>query len=112
MFSPQKISSIVSQVVSLQVRSNLLEGEGVIVPEGSHAHTRNGDKSRELPYMVMLNRNLPQDIRVTGWTTVPPGFSARFDCRSRCYKYFFPRGEMNVEVMCVCVHVCLNSPIL
>ncbi len=73
----------------------------MIVPEGSLAHTRNGDKTKELPYMVMLNRNLPQDIRVTGWTTVDPSFSARFDCQGRTYKYFFPLGKMNLEV-CGC----------
>ena len=96
------------QVVSLQVRSNLLEGDGVMVPEGSTAHARNGDKTKELPYMVMLNRNLPQDIRVTGWTTVNPGFSARFDCQGRTYKYFFPLGQMDIEVsLCVCVCVCV-----
>lgn len=87
-----------SQVISLQVRSNLLEGPGVIVPEGSTAHTRKGDTSQELPYAIMLNRNLPDTIRVLGWCDVPPSFHARFSCRSRTYKYFFPRGELDLDV--------------
>lgn len=86
-----------TQVVSLQVRSNLLEGDGVIVPEGSLAHTRIGDKTKELPYLIILNRTLPQDIRVLGWSNVESSFSARFDCLARTYKYFFPLGQMDLE---------------
>ena len=86
------------QVVSLEVRSNLLEGEGVIVPEGSRAAMRNGDKTSELPYVAMLNNTLPSDIRVISWATVDSSFSARFSCLQRTYKYFFPLGKMNLEV--------------
>ncbi len=31
----------------------------------------------EMDYAVTLNRALPDDIRVLGWTPVPEGFSAR-----------------------------------
>ncbi len=86
------------QVISLHVRSNLLEGPGVIVPEGGCAHLRQGDKTKELPYMVMLNRNLPDDIQVLGWADVPEDFSARFSCKNRTYKYFFPRANMDLDV--------------
>lgn len=85
-------------MISLEVRSNLLEGEGVIVPEGSKAASRKGDKTSELPYMVILNNNLPSDIRVLSWAAVDSSFSARFSCLQRTYKYFFPRGEMNLDV--------------
>ncbi|KAJ1976586.1 pseudouridine synthase deg1 [Dimargaris xerosporica] len=44
---------------------------------------------QELPYLRMLNRNLPADIRVLAWAPVPLGFDARFDCLWRHYKYFF-----------------------
>ncbi|KAJ8264560.1 hypothetical protein GJAV_G00150700 [Gymnothorax javanicus] len=27
------------------------------------------------------------------------GFSARFDCQSRTYRYYFPRGDLDVELM-------------
>ena len=43
----------------------------------------------EIDYPAVLNRALPRDIRILGWTYVPPAFSARFDCDYRHYKYFF-----------------------
>lgn len=44
----------------------------------------------ELPYVQILNRILPEDIRVLAWCpTVPTDFSARFSCRERRYRYFF-----------------------
>ena len=57
-----------------------------------------GDKMKELPYMVMLNSALPEDIRVLSWAPVGRDFSARFNCLHRTYKYFFPRGSMNIGV--------------
>ena len=32
----------------------------------------------EIDYVRVMNRVLPNDIRVLGWCTVPVGFSARF----------------------------------
>ncbi len=90
--------SAFGQVIALDLRSNLLEGPGVKVQEGSMAHTRKGDTEEELPYMVILNKNLPKDIRILSWTPVDPDFSARFNCSYRTYKYFFPRGDMDLEV--------------
>ena len=43
----------------------------------------------ELDYCALLNRALPEDVRVTGWGYVHENFSARFDCEYRAYKYFF-----------------------
>ncbi|KAL9097872.1 MAG: hypothetical protein Q9165_000198 [Trypethelium subeluteriae] len=44
----------------------------------------------ELPYVEMLNRVLPSDIRILAWCpTPPPNFSARFSCKERRYRYFF-----------------------
>ncbi|CAK44330.1 uncharacterized protein An02g09220 [Aspergillus niger] len=44
----------------------------------------------ELPYVSMLNKVLPEDIRVLAWCPRPPeGFDARFSCGERHYKYFF-----------------------
>ena len=68
------------------------------VPEDSKAACRKGDKTSELPYMVMLNNGLPGDIKVVAWATVDSSFSARFSCLQRTYKYFFPLGEMNLDV--------------
>ncbi|KAF2149334.1 pseudouridine synthase, partial [Myriangium duriaei CBS 260.36] len=44
----------------------------------------------ELPYIQLLNRVLPHDIRALAWCPDPPeGFSARFSCEERRYRYFF-----------------------
>ncbi|RDA91684.1 hypothetical protein CP533_2333 [Ophiocordyceps camponoti-saundersi (nom. inval.)] len=48
------------------------------------------DVADELCYPRMLNRLLPRDIRVLAWCPAPPdGFSARFSCGERQYRYFF-----------------------
>lgn len=48
------------------------------------------DVADELPYINMLNRVLPEDIRILAWCPHPPeDFDARFSCRERQYKYFF-----------------------
>ncbi len=44
----------------------------------------------EIPYVQILNRLLPPDIRMLAWCPIPPpDFSARFSCKERRYKYFF-----------------------
>jgi tRNA pseudouridine38/39 synthase len=44
----------------------------------------------EMNYPRILNRLLPPEIRVLAWCPSPPeGFSARFSCRERQYRYFF-----------------------
>jgi len=44
----------------------------------------------ELPYIQLLNRVLPPDIRILAWCPyTPPDFSARFNCKERRYRYFF-----------------------
>jgi tRNA pseudouridine38/39 synthase len=48
------------------------------------------DLKDELPYIQLLNRVLPPDIRIYAWCpNPPPNFSARFNCKERRYKYFF-----------------------
>ncbi|KAK2739224.1 hypothetical protein FQN55_009504 [Onygenales sp. PD_40] len=48
------------------------------------------DIADELPYITILNRVLPEDIRILAWCPNPPAeFDARFSCRERRYKYFF-----------------------
>ncbi|VVC25922.1 Pseudouridine synthase, catalytic domain,Pseudouridine synthase I, TruA,Pseudouridine [Cinara cedri] len=69
-----------SQVISLTVRSN-------------------GNDTKELPYCKMLNRLLPKDIRIIAWSPVNEDFSARFNCGSRTYKYWFPRGNLDIDLM-------------
>lgn len=78
------------QVVSLDVRSKFAP-DRQLEPESI---------SNEINYCQLLNRVLPQDIRCVAWMPmVNPNYSARFDCRSRTYRYFFPRGNLDVEAM-------------
>lgn len=43
----------------------------------------------ELPYITILNRLLPNSIRILAWSPVSATFSSRFSCIWRHYKYFF-----------------------
>ena len=98
------------QVVSLRVRCNATVGEGVMPPEAppaaaAPAAQRNADSpaaatdKEELDYCKMLNGVLPKDIRILGWHPVTADFSARFSASQRTYKYFFPRGTLDVGAM-------------
>uniref|UniRef100_A0A182P1V9 Pseudouridine synthase I TruA alpha/beta domain-containing protein n=1 Tax=Anopheles epiroticus TaxID=199890 RepID=A0A182P1V9_9DIPT len=78
------------QVISLDVRSKL-------APE---VQLEESSLAVELDYCSMLNRVLPEEIRCLAWMPmVNPAYSARFDCRSRTYRYFFPRGDLNIAAM-------------
>lgn len=48
----------------------------------------------------MINRILPPDIKAVAWMPLESTeISARFDCYRRTYRYYFPRGNMNIENM-------------
>ena len=50
----------------------------------------------EIPYAQVLNRLLPEDVKVLAWCPDPPAnFSARFTCRERQYRYFFTQPAFN-----------------
>ncbi|KAE8100348.1 hypothetical protein FH972_018255 [Carpinus fangiana] len=91
--------SSVGQVIALFLRSNLKgtstngENSGQIVLDDKFV------TEGEIDYVRVLNRALPNDIRVLGWCPVPVGFSARFSCLSREYKYFFWRDNLNLLAM-------------
>lgn len=58
--------------------------------EQSPADEHWDDIADEISYVQVLNRVLPEDIRVLAWCpNPPPGFDARFSCRERRYRYFF-----------------------
>lgn len=61
----------------------------------------------ELNYCSLLNKVLPRNIRAIAWCPlVTSTFSARFDCQARTYKYFFPRGDLDIEKMSeACTHL-------
>ncbi|XP_068585407.1 tRNA pseudouridine(38/39) synthase [Cebidichthys violaceus] len=92
--------SAFAQVVTIDLRSTqFCGGLGVAVPEHVVVSAKTKAAGSELPYVKMLNRVLPQDIRILDWAPVAEGFSARFDCQSRTYRYYFPRGSLDVASM-------------
>ncbi|KAG5301631.1 pseudouridylate synthase [Histoplasma ohiense] len=69
---------------------NLLGGLSLSGSENSETEDSWDDIADELPYITILNRVLPEDIRVLAWCpNPPPDFDARFSCRERRYRYFF-----------------------
>jgi len=91
--------SATGQVISLDLRTALMDGEGVFAQEGFKGEGQQG-KEEEIDYCTVLNRNLPAEIRVTGWAPAPRlDYSARFDCNSRTYHYYFPRALASVASM-------------
>lgn len=101
--------SAFGQVIGVRVRSNrpleeratpAVEGTGEAATQAlseqrqevqeQEAVKEFDDLKDELPYIQLLNRVLPPDIRVYAWCPNPgPDFSARFHCKERRYKYFF-----------------------
>eukprot|EP01147_Barroeca_monosierra_P005038 gene5038-129_t len=88
--------SAFAQVVSLVVRSNLTSCRGLI--SGPSEPSSKKPKG-EIDYTKILNRLLPDDIRVMDWGEVDEDFSARFNCKARHYKYFFHRDGLNIDAM-------------
>lgn len=64
---------------------------------------------KELDYCTMINRCLPEDIRVIGWTPVSPEFSARFSATYRRYRYFFLKKDLDIEAMKVSAGYLIGS---
>ncbi|KAM8876812.1 tRNA pseudouridine(38/39) synthase [Synchiropus picturatus] len=92
--------SAFSQVITIDLRSTqLCGGLGVKLPESVDSTKVQGSGVPEVPYVKMLNRVLPRDIRILDWAPATEGFSARFDCQSRTYRYYFPRGSLDVALM-------------
>lgn len=89
--------SAFSQVISIDLRSKY-SPEQQMTDEGI---------KNELRYCESLNRVLPKDIRCVAWQPLWSGeFSARFDCRERTYRYFFPRSNLNIDAMqAACIHL-------
>lgn len=71
------------QIISIDLRSN---------------HSPADDRKEEINYCKILNRVLPADIQCVAWGPVDETFSARFNCLSRTYRYYFPKGDLNIEV--------------
>lgn len=80
--------SALGQVLALRLRSSALAGQPL------------PPAAAELDYPSLLNKALPDTIRVLGWADAAPEFSARFDCRDRKYKYFMVQdGGLDLAAM-------------
>lgn len=56
--------------------------------------------SSEIDYCGLLNRVLPKNIQCVAWMPLrSPVYSARFDCVSRTYRYYFPKGDLDIAAM-------------
>ena len=75
--------SAFGQVIALDVRSKKPPGSDgpSVVVDGDLMK----DLETELPYVQILNRLLPPDIRVVAYTPVPEDFNARFSCKTQVY---------------------------
>lgn len=92
--------SAFEQVISIDVRSKVNFKDQL---------TQSGVSS-EINYCSLLNRVLPKQIRAISWQPlITQKFSARFDCIGRTYKYFFPRGDLNIEKMKEACHFLVGS---
>ncbi|OWA50665.1 tRNA pseudouridine(38/39) synthase [Hypsibius exemplaris] len=89
-----KSVSAFSQVISLHVRSTQTAGPGLITPASP---AKAGPI--EIAYLQMLNGVLPKNIRMLAWSAVQADFSARFSCRGRRYRYYFPRANLHLGRM-------------
>lgn len=52
----------------------------------------------EIDYVGVLNKALPAEVRVLGWSDVPNNFDARFSCSWRQYKYFFAVNSSDCQL--------------
>ncbi|XP_034227800.1 tRNA pseudouridine(38/39) synthase isoform X4 [Prunus dulcis] len=89
--------SAVGQVIALYLRSKLKET--CEKNEDSRKMVFKEQYEGEIDYVRVLNRALPDDIRVFGWCPVPLGFNARFSCLGREYYYLFWGENLNLLAM-------------
>ncbi|DBA79142.1 TPA: hypothetical protein ACH3X1_008979 [Trebouxia sp. C0004] len=80
--------SAAGQVIALLLRSASKTGEPALLEED------------EMDYSLKLNKELPADIRVLAWCTVPADFSARFSTAHREYTYYIVQhGQLDIAAM-------------
>ncbi|KAF2074512.1 hypothetical protein CYY_004180 [Polysphondylium violaceum] len=101
--------SAFGQVISLYVRSNLTQGEGIIPPTvlptpkerdpNKPIQPQKQKPKEEFHYAKMLNGVLPPYIRVLAWSPIPFFFNARFSTLYRTYKYYFNPHDLDINLM-------------
>lgn len=68
------------------------------IPKSTKKSLSSGSR-HEHDYVAILNRLLPDTIRIIAWSPVSTTFSARFSCKYRHYKYFFSPLNLDVTQM-------------
>ena len=53
----------------------------------------------ERDFAQIINNVLPSTVRVLGWSPVTDEFSARFSTKSRIFRYFFVRRDLDLDAM-------------
>ncbi|KAL1663310.1 pseudouridine synthase [Schizophyllum commune] len=62
--------------------------------------------TEEHPFTYMINRHLPDTIKILAWSPVDASFSSRYSCTWRHYKYFFSPVGLDVAAMrAACVYL-------
>ncbi|KAI8062772.1 pseudouridine synthase [Gilbertella persicaria] len=76
-----------------------VSGLGQVIALDVRSSNKKGVAQEPMSYIERLNRILPQDVRILAWAPVNSTFNARFDCQSRTYKYFFEKGDLDIDAM-------------
>lgn len=101
--SPDNLGGLVGNTTEAAV-------ENVVQQDATCANGRSGNGTgteagegmkviREMDYCTILNRVLPESIRVVGWSEVTDEFSSRFSAAYRTYRYFFTKRELDIAAM-------------
>ncbi|XP_074596539.1 tRNA pseudouridine(38/39) synthase-like [Brevipalpus obovatus] len=98
--------SAFSQMVALNVRTPFEDGIGVFEPKD---YEKGDHHTYPMDYCVMLNRVLPPTIRCLAWSPVRTDFTARFDCKSRTYRYFIPADKLDITSMRTASHYLVGT---
>lgn len=83
------------QCISLYVRSNLRKDCEFV---DNNIIEDDGKERIEYDYPKILNSLLPNDIRVISWSPVKKDFSSRFSTKTRTYRYYFIRRNLDIDV--------------
>lgn len=87
------------QVISIDLRSKF----------APHDQMETESLSSEIDYCSLLNRVLPKNIQCVSWMPLrSPVYSARFDCIARTYRYYFPKGDLDIEAMGTACQLLVN----
>lgn len=98
--SSDSASASTSGPSAVETDGDALAGFDLETSEPTNNSARKAEEThRELPYVWTLNHLLPPTIRVLAWSPIAPDFSARFNCKFRHYKYFFPCAGLSIPRM-------------